>query len=187
MTYLFWGFLFTFVDLTLKGEALGGFFTNYSVGVVPDFVGFLLLWKGITTLVPESNVFKKLVPSSIVLIFVSVAIYVTDFFKVFAEDNMVMFAVGIVYTAVKLFFCYCVIRGIGDIEIKRNAELYSNKLFRAWLLVFLFNVWARIPKPGIALIGTLGIVLATAMFLVRMWDSMKNYNDCIKKNGPATE
>ena len=188
MGYLFWGFLFAFVNLKLKGEALGGFFSNYSVGIVPDFVGFLLLWKGITTLIPESKSFKKLVPASIVLLFVSVAMYVTDFFNVFAnEDSMLMFAVDIVYTAAKLFFCYFIIRAIGDMEIKRKAELYSSKLFTAWALVFVFNAWAMIPKPGIALIGSLGIVVTTAMFLVRMWDSMKNYKDCLEKNGPVTE
>ncbi|MBO4679249.1 MAG: hypothetical protein J5626_06225 [Lachnospiraceae bacterium] len=187
MAYLFWGFLFAFVNLKLRGEVLGGFFSSYSVGIVPDFVGFILLWKGVSALAPESKVFKKLIPASIVLLFVSVAMYVTDFFKVFAKDNMLMFGVDIVYTAAKLFFCYFVIRAIGDMEIKRNAEFYSSKLFTAWVLVFVFNAWAMIPKPGIALIGSLGIVVATAMFLVRMWDSMKNYKDCLEKNGPVTE
>ena len=186
MAYLFWGFLFAFVNLRLRGEVLGGFFSNYSVGIVPDFVGFLLLWKGVTTLIPESKSFKKLVAPAIALLFVSVAMYVTDFFNVFSEDNMLMFAVDIVYTAAKLFFCYFVIRAIGDMEIKRNAEFYSSKLFTAWVLVFVFNAWAMIPKPGIALIGSLGIVVATAMFLVRMWDSMKNYKECLEKNGSVT-
>ena len=180
MVYLFWGFLFTFVNAKVHPAGL-------TVGLIPDFVGFFLLWRGLVVLSSESRVFKKLTPVALVFLFVSLFMYVTDLFNVFSEDNMIMFAVGIVYTAARLFFCYFILRGIKDMEVKRNAEFYSAKLFRAWVAVFVFNICAMIPVSGLALVGALGILVVTAMFLVRMWDSMKNYKDCLEKNGPVTE
>ena len=184
MAYLFWGFLFTFVNFYLRWQTKDG---SYPIGIAPDFVGFLLLWKGLRDLQPESRVFKRLIPASVVFVFVSAAMYVFDFFSVFIDSRFVGAAIDIIYTAARLFFCYLVVRGIKDMEIKRNAEFYSGKLFSAWAAVFIFNIFARIPVKGIKVAGVLGVIVVTAMFLVRMWDSMKNYKECLEKNGPATE
>ena len=183
MAYLFWGFLlifkfpFAYLTFNLWGLTLG----------LPDFVGFLLVWRGLVVLTPESQIFKKLIPASIVFIFASTAKYILTMFNLLASDKMSTFVVGILYNTATLFFCYLVVRGIRDMEIKRNAEFYSAKLFRAWVAVFVFTICSMLPVNGLKLVGALGIVVVSAMFLVRMWDSMKNYKACLEKNGPATE
>ncbi|MBR6308300.1 MAG: hypothetical protein IKR39_06785 [Lachnospiraceae bacterium] len=183
MAYLFWGFLFIFkfpfAYLTFKlwGLTLG----------LPDFVGFVLVWRGLVELTPESQTFKKLIPASIVFIFASTAKYILTMFNLLSSDKMSTFVVEILYNTATLFFCYLVVRGIRDMEIKRNAEFYSAKLFRAWVAVFVFTICSMLPVNGLKLVGALGIVVVSAMFLVRMWDSMKNYKACIEKNGPATK
>lgn len=187
MAYLFWGFLFIF---KFPFSYLTFNYWGLSFGM-PDFIGYILVWRGLVQLTPESSIFKKLIPASIAFIFASTAKYILTMFNLLSNDNtfssdkMVTFIVNILYTTATLFFCYLVVRGIRDMEIKRNAEFYSAKLFRAWVAVFVFTICAAIPVTGLPTVGTLGIVVVSAMFLVRMWDSMKNYKACLEKNGPA--
>ena len=60
MAYLFWGVLlifkfpFAYLTFNLWGLTLG----------LPDFVGFLLVWRGLVVLTPESRIFKKLIPEA---------------------------------------------------------------------------------------------------------------------------
>ena len=183
MVYLFWGFLFIFkfpfayLTFSKWGLTFG----------LPDFVGFILVWRGLVELTPESRSFKKLIPASMVFIFASTAKYVLTLFNLLSSDKMSTFVVDVLYSTATLFFCYLIIRGIRDMEIKRNAEFYSTQLFRAWVAVFVFTICSKLPVNGLKLVGALGIVVVSAMFLVRMWDSMKNYKDCLEKNGPVTE
>ena len=183
MVYLFWGFLFIFkfpfayLTFSKWGLTFG----------LPDFVGFILVWRGLTVLTPESCSFKKLIPASMVFIFASTAKYVLTMFNLLSSDRMSTFVVDVLYSTATLFFCYLIVRGIRDMEIKRNAEFYSAQLFRAWVAVFVFTICSKLPVNGLKLVGALGIVVVSAMFLVRMWDSMKNYKNCIEKNGPAVE
>ena len=181
MVYIFWGLLITFIDFFgLKINA-----GSFSVGLVPGFIGFLLLWRGLIVLSPESSVFKKLVPTATAFLLVSVFMYVVFFFNLIPEDNMIKFVVQIVYATVRLFFTYFIIRGIKDMEAKRNAEFFSTKLFRLWVAVFVFNIVATMPKVGGY--GLIPLLWADAFFMLRVWDAMKNYNDCLEKNGPAKE
>ena len=183
MVYLFWGFLFIFkfpfayLTFSKWGLTFG----------LPDFVGFILVWRGLVELTPESRSFKKLIPASMVFIFASTAKYVLTLFNLLSSDKMSTFVVDVLYSTATLFFCYLIIRGIRDMEIKRNAEFYSTQLFRAWVAVFVFTICSKLPVNGLKLVGALGIVVVSAMFLVRMWDSMKIYKGCIEKNGPAAE
>lgn len=183
MAYLFWGFLFIFkfpfayLTVSKWGLTFG----------MPDFVGFILVWRGLTALTPESRSFKKLIPASILFIFASTAKYVLTMFNLLSSDKMSTFVVDVLYSTATLFFCYLIVRGIRDMEIKRNAEFYSARLFRAWVAVFVFTICSKLPVNGLKLVGALGIVVVSAMFLVRMWDSMKNYKQCLEKNGPVKQ
>lgn len=58
MKKLFWGFFFIFLNFHLN-------FNSYSLNILPDFVGYLLLFQGTKALGAESHYFRSIQPFTV--------------------------------------------------------------------------------------------------------------------------
>ena len=82
MKKIFWGMLFVFFNFTLT-------FGSSKLGLIPDFVGYLLMLSGVAELRGESECFVKAKPALIVMTIISLLFYIADFLG-FGDTNSVI-------------------------------------------------------------------------------------------------
>lgn len=180
MNLIFWGFIFALWNYSLN---LGSF----TIGIVPDVIGFILLWNGIKKLFDKSETFKKAYLPCEIMIFVSTAYYICDLFRVFPtlfSSSVIITLISLIYYLAKYYVIFLVIKGIEDVENKTNFKLYSDSLKKRLLILAVSTVLVfvlRFVFPVFSAFMTIFQLLMEAFVLVRMYDSMKNYTGQISK------
>jgi hypothetical protein len=151
---LFWGFIFLF-DFRISG-----------FDVVPDFIGYILFYSGLTMLEEKNDYFRKAKRFAFPMIFISVL----DLYQVPMQINntgssslgILSILVGFLTTIVGLLMVYNICLGIAnEAQLIDNLGLES-KANNTWKLYLGINV---VLLVGMLLPGLLGVFFIVLIIL----------------------
>ena len=188
MKLIFWGFLLDFLDFNLT---LNGF----SIDILPDFVGWLLVLFGARRMREENERFARMQPAAGVLF----AVYLLSFLlqpfgSVDLDDSLpavaLALAVDLVFFALYAYVLWQLVRAMQEME-ERYGRAFGAHGMRTAVIVILVGMLlaprvVRLPFGfALALLLLIGAFAAFLVLLVLLWRAAKAY-DCLRSSsGPS--
>ena len=128
MKKVFWGFFFVYLNfnLTLNGHALN---------LLPDFVGYILLFQAAGALAGESGRFRTLRPFAAGMAVYTGILWVGDLLAVTGGSGWLDGLLSLAAAAVSLFISWSVVQAVLEIERVRGADLNGQSLRTAWFIL----------------------------------------------------
>ena len=157
MNELFVGMLLVFLDVNIG-------FNDHVFDILPDFVGYLLMARGLEALARESRYFEKARPVAFGMTIYSGILYVVDALAVTVYSQFLSFCLGLLALAASLLLGYWTVSGIRDIEQCRGWDLEGEKLRSMWLYATVIHVITYLCG-WIPLVGQMGAIAALVMYI----------------------
>ncbi len=173
MKKIFIGMIFIFLDFELK-------FGTASIDLIPDFIGYILMFNGLDELLTESPRFSKARSLAIGMSIYSAVVFVLDMFSGYGEImGYAAILLGAIATAVSLFISYNIICGLADIERTRNADLKSKQLKTAWTVFAVAQVcsYFGLLLPAAAIVFIITSFICCVIFLCMFYKAWKAYEN----------
>lgn len=154
MRAIFVGFLFIFFNLNINaGDSV--------IGLIPNFVGYILLVRGIKELENENERFIKLnVPVKCMLVY-TILTYIFDLFAL--DIGVLAFILGIISVAVSLYITWNIVVAIEEMEVSQHRNLNGEKLYYYWKISAITSIVAYVLA---AILPTFGIAILLASFVL---------------------
>lgn len=170
MDKLFLGVLFTLLDFHLDVGSM-------RIGLLPDFLGYLFLQQGVDQLAGESACFQKARPWATGLMIYSLVLYLADLFSLSLRQEVLLWALGLLYTAAHLLVLHRIIGGIGDLEMKHGGHFGCDKLKSLWLYITVLNGIAYLSNwlPVVGVIAMLAALIINICFTVAFYQTKEQY------------
>ena len=168
MQNIFLGFLFEMLDFNLDIGAS-------TIGLIPDFIGFWLLNKGMSELSTESDIFSRKSGLALILMACSLVIYVIDLLGL--SLGLLGPIIGIAMTIAKLYLEYQVLMGMFELEEYNHTHLGADDCKTKWIFVMVMNL-LNIVLIWIPFINIVCLIIAFIMgivFLVSVNTFKNNY------------
>lgn len=172
MSNLFTGFLFIFLDFNL-------ILNQGTIGLIPDFVGYIFLVKGIAEMASESTLFMKVRSLCIGMGIYTGALYAIDLFGIKTQLDWLVVLLGVLSTIISLYISYTIVCGVQEIEALRAIDLNGNKLRSTWTYMAICQVAIYISLfiPLLAFLVAIISVIISIIFLINFNTSKNNYNN----------
>ena len=173
MNNIFIGFLLVFLNFNLN---LG----NSTIGLFPDFIGYIVMINGLAEMAEESQLFLKVKPYAAGMAVYTGILYFIDFLGVSPSLGAFSYILAIVSTIISLYISYCVIMGVKETEEKHNTELNGDSLKSTWniLAVFHIAVYITLLFPPLAVIC---IIVAIIVRRSAFWSLSVSRKICIMR------
>ena len=154
MKKLFWGFFFIYIDFHLDINAV-------RIGLIPTFVGYLLLLGGISELMAENPHFERVRTPSIVMAVYTGILYVCDLFGLgLSMPYLISILLSIISCVLSYYISYHVIEGVIEIETRNSYPLDAARLKTAWLvLVVTHAISCAAAYADLGVIALLGMIV----------------------------
>jgi hypothetical protein len=174
MKNIFIGFIFIFLDFNLTSG-------NVKIGLIPDFLGYIIMVKGLVEMADESMLFMKAKPYATGMAIYTGFLYVFDLLGVSASLGVLSYILGFISTIISLYISYNIVMGVMEIERKYNAFLNGASLKSVWTLLAVFNIlsFSLLLIPGIAIIFIIVSFVVSVCFLVSFNHSKDLYYNTI--------
>lgn len=156
MQNIFVGFLFVMLDFNLDIGAS-------TIGLIPDFIGFWFLSKGMNELTAESETFGKNIGLATVLMVCSAIIYVIDLMAL--SLGLLGIVIGIAMMIAQLYFEYKVIMGMFELEEYHNVHLGADDCKSKWIFAMVMVILTAV-LVWIPIINFVVLIVAFIMFIV---------------------
>jgi len=146
------GMLLVFLNFNLDINAT-------RIGLIPSFLGYLIMLIGLGEIGRFSGRFSKIRPLVTVMFAYSTVLYFMDIYGLWAVDmRFLIIALSLIFVIMSLYVAHSIVMGIKDIEALWGVELDSDKLYYAWQVLVLFNfiVYVVFHIPPI---GTLFVII----------------------------
>lgn len=153
--------------------------SGYSVGLIPDFIGFWLLSDAINALKEKSIYFNRIYLLSSFMIFFSLISYCLDCFGNNISNYALLFIIQLFYTLMCLYVIYLIILGIKDTVILNKINLNTNKLLRYFLIYtsVIITVFIQMIIPNYAYVRYIAILVTGPLFLIEFYKIIKKYSN----------
>lgn len=155
MNELFIGMLLVLLDVNAE-------ISRYTLDLLPDFVGYLLMMRGLDTMGSQSACFRKARPLAVAMMIGSAVLYVVEATAVTVHSQFLSFCLGALATAVSLLIGYRTVSGIRDVERQQNRDLEGEKLHSMWLYMAVIQA-ITYACGWIPLVGAMGSIAALVM------------------------
>lgn len=174
MNKLFWGFFFLFLNFNLN-------FNGASLQLLPDWVGFILLYAACNELESESELFQKPRPFCIGLAVYTGILWLMDLLGIGADLGILSWILGLAATCLNLYISMLIVDAVANVEMRRNYDLCSAYLRRVWKVVAVATIAANVLLivPVVALVCVLVAAVAGIVFLVAVHKTRKAYHNMI--------
>lgn len=159
MKLIFIGLIFIMLEL------------NLGINILPDFVGYLLIWKACNDFAKESPKMAAVRPIALILTGLTAAVYVMTLLKLTAGLGIIGNIIEIAMVLGSLLVVYMLGQGVHEIEVQNNVELNSVAILNSWKLLAIAEVgaYAMILLGNVLSVLTLiGSVLVLASFLFKV-------------------
>lgn len=138
--------LFVFLDFYVD-------FGGSRIGLIPDFIGYILIAYGLKELTTGSDRFSRVRPLVIVMVVYTAFLYGMDFLGApFFLIRDVYFILGLVSVLISLYISYKIVTGIKALETGLEQDLEGRRLYSVWavsailsLVVYALNL---LPVPN---------------------------------------
>lgn len=170
MKNIFIGFLVIFLDFTLT---IG----RYKIGLIPDFIGYIVLINGLSEMSEESVKFENARLFAVGMIIYSGAIYFCDFIGITLNLGSIAIISGLVATIISLYISYIIIDGIRDVEANRSADLNGIELKYTWnvMAVFSMATYLSLFIPALSIVFVIISLIMVILFLIALNKSRNAY------------
>jgi hypothetical protein len=158
MRNLFWGFFFIYLNFNLNVN-------QYSLNVLPDFVGYIFLIKGIDLLNGESTFFEKARPFSVGMAVYTGILWVGALLGVTAGGGLVTKLLSLLATVVGLYISWILIQGVAKIEEVRAVDLNKERLLSLWKVLVAVEVIMNVLQVMLNL-ANFSILAAFSVMLI---------------------
>lgn len=172
MKNIFIGFLLIFLNFDLN---IG----SSKIGLIPDFIGYIVMIKGLLEMAEESPLFIKVKPLATLMAAYSGVLYLIDLVGISGSLGPLSILLGIASIAISLYISYNIVMGVKDMEEKYNTLLNGNSLKSTWAILAVFNIltFALLLIPALAIICIVVSFIAAICFLVAFNNSKNLYYD----------
>jgi len=180
MKKIFIGLLLVFLDFNLT-------LNNSVIGLIPDFVGYIVMIKGLEEMTEESPLFPKVRPFAIGMAVYTGILYALDLFGIAVSDDVLSFLLAVVSMAVSLYISYNLVMGVRDMEDRYATGLNGEQLKSRWMIVAVFSIAglvALLVPTTLSIILLIGMLIVYILFLVAFSRS-KNLYEAMKDAGDA--
>ena len=148
------GAVFTALNFTINVTIGAG---SYAVDVLPNFIGYFLIFLGCARMKKEVESFRPARILSLLLMFFFIGRAVVLFLAPeFAGQSLIRFFINIVH----FYLLLLLVRAVMELERRRNLYLYSDKLRKSWI--------ASAACTATAALGGVAIVVVTALGLSKV-------------------
>lgn len=163
MNNIFIGMLFVFLDFNID-------FGTTRVGLIPDFIGYILVAQGLAELTAGNDRFSRVRPVAIGMAVYTALLYVLDLFgMLLTSEPLLMFLLGLAII-LSLYVSYGVVMGINDLEAALEQDLSARSLYTAWtvLAVLTLAVYMLSLLPVLSLVCIIAGFVVGIAFLVML-------------------
>lgn len=170
MNNLFYGLLLVFLDFNLS-------FNDHTFELLPDFLGYYLMMRGLEELDNESDYFAKARPFAMGMMIYTAVLYALDVLAVTVYLEFVSWVLGLLATIVSLVIGYWVVSGIQDIETRHGWDLQGQRLRSMWLYTAVLQgiAYVCVWIPWVSIMGSLAAFIMGICYLVAFNSSRKLY------------
>lgn len=137
--------LFVFLDFDLK-------FGSSKVGLIPDFIGYILIFVGLAELTAGNDRFSRARPFAAAMAVYTGILYGMDLLGIsYTLGTLIPFLLGLASTLISLYISYNIVMGVKDLEAALEQDLNSRPLYSMWIALAIFSlaIYAIILIPGL--------------------------------------
>lgn len=163
MKNIFTGMLLVFLDFNLTLD-------NSIIGLIPDFVGYVIMVGGLNELSGKSDRFEKAKSFASIMVVYSGVVYVMDVFGFSTTmDNVIVFVLGFLSTIASVYISYNIVMGVKDIETSEARNLNADALYSTWNIFAIFSIamCALIFIQVLAIFSLIGSFVFAIAFLIK--------------------
>lgn len=175
MNRLFWGLLFCLLDYEVTvGSAV--------FGLLPDFLGFYLMMKGMEELAGENRFFDRGRHMAFGLMIASVILYVADLMNPGVMVRVTLWAVELIVLVILLVLLRMIIIGILWLEKDHSVQLRGDLLKSLWMILIVICPLGALVYwvPMVGDICHMASAVVSVLFLAAFWDSRKAFYKSVK-------
>ena len=138
------------------------------MGLIPAFVGFLFIVKGLDELSVRYPGFSSTRPFAVGMSIYSAVLYALDLLTVSARLGYFLVPFGVIASVISLYISYAIIREIAVIKQDRDVDLNSRTLKTIWIFRAVFELcsYAYVLFAPIAIVCTVAGFLVSCCYLV---------------------
>lgn len=176
------GLLLVLLDLSININFKGG-----HINLLPDFLGYIIVFLGLSELEKTDGVFENPKGVCIANIVYSAVIFVLEIMdRPYSE--FAAFALTVVGTILHLLLLYMIIKSVGEVETQREILLNYENLKAIWQLMVAVQILGLILSllsnitsifTFLAIIALLGIVVISIAMLVNLNKTRKLYDEFV--------
>jgi len=150
MNKIFAGMLLIFLNFHIDAGTV-------RVGLIPTFLGYLIMHAGLSEIERFSSKFSGAKPLVLVMLVYSTILYIMDLHGLWASDiQPAIIVLSLISMAMSLYISFSIVMGIVNIEKSGQIDINATQLYGAWQLLALFHVIGYVvfftPLAGIILI-----------------------------------
>ena len=174
MDKLFWGFFLLFLNFSLNMDGA-------TLQLLPDWLGFILLYLACGELLRESEMFQKPRPFCVGLAVYTGILWLMDLVGIGANLGVVSWILGLAATCLNLYVSMLIIDALSNVEMRRNYDLCVAHLRKVWKVLAVATIAANVLVivPVIALVCVLVAGVAAIVFLVAVHGTRKAWRDML--------
>lgn len=162
--------LFVFLDFNIN---VG----SSTIGLIPDFIGYIIMAKGLAELENESYYFEKARGFTKGMAVYTAILYAMDLFGFSRGIGIGAFLLGLVSVGISLYISNCIVKGVEELEGIHNTYLNADSLYSVWKAYAGFTIaaYVLILVPLLNVICILVSLIAAIVFLVSFNKSKNLY------------
>ncbi len=175
MSNIFWGCIFILLNFTI-------YLGTISIGLLPDFVGYILLGSAMKELYDESQYFQKLSSVLPLVTVFSVIEYVLEFFAVYQMADVLTWVgtlIGVIDMIVWLYVSYYIAQGVLDMEAQKGWDINGENIYSVWKILVVTTplAWILGFVPLLNLMAVIANLIVMIVFLVVVHTGKRKYEE----------
>lgn len=127
MNNIFVGFMFLFFDFDLN-------LNEMKIGLIPDFVGYIIMAKGLLEMADKSPLFLKVRPYASGMALYTAILYIMDLFNISTALGGMTYLLAIISIVISLYISYHIVMGVLDLEKSFGMNLSGDILKSIWYI-----------------------------------------------------
>jgi len=149
---------------------------------IHNFIGYILIIKGVDQLISESDNFFKVRPFVQGMAIYSGIVFIMDLLGITASLGEIAILIGIISMVVSLYIIYNIIAGVKDIETNHGIVLNGNELYSLWKAMAVLQVISYITLiiPFFVMVALLANLVLNIVFLVKFYGSANLYENAFR-------
>ena len=174
MDKLFWGFFFLFLNFSLN-------INDASLQLLPDWLGFLLLYLACGELLGESEMFQKPRPFCVGLAVYTGILYLLDLVGISTDLGIVSWILSLGAVCLNLYVSMLIIDALTNVEMQRNYDLCTAHLRTVWKVLAVATAAAHllVVFPVLAVVCALVVAVVGIFFLVAVHGARKAWRNML--------